>query len=57
MGATGLPGTVPSGTIIIVLDGDPVPAGYSIVGSFSQAIDDPGGAKKSKVTLNLYKKN
>ena len=55
-GPQGAQGSVPSGTIIIVQRGDPVPLGYTLMGTFSQQIDEPNGTK-AKVTLDLYKKN
>ena len=57
-GANGADGVVPSGTIISLLQGTPAPAGYTLIGSSTQTIDEPNGGKKNvKVTLDLYRKN
>jgi hypothetical protein len=53
-GPQGVPGAVPPGTIIILLDGDPVPAGYTYVGSYKANFTDRTGPQ---VTLKLYRKN
>jgi hypothetical protein len=47
---------VPSGTLIFVLDGDPVPAGYTPVGSFEQSVAPIGSKKSVKTVIHIYKK-
>jgi hypothetical protein len=61
-GATGNPGSVPPGTLLFVLEGEPAPANATFIGSFKQALNGaPGrgtnGAREVVVTLRVYRKN
>lgn len=53
-GPTGPEGSVPSGTLILILEGDPVPTGYTYVGSYKQNLTDKG---IKSVTVHVYRKN
>lgn len=57
-GDKGDPGTsVPSGTVIFLFSATPAPAGYTLIGSFSQTVDSTGGGKKQTMQFNIYQKN
>jgi hypothetical protein len=57
--------SVPSGTVIFLIAGTPPPAGYTLIGAFSQEIRQPrvgrdrrdGGDRTQKVQFNVYRKN
>jgi len=53
-GPPGPQGSVPPGTLVMFLDGDPVPPGYTLVGSYKVNLTDRGGPP---VTIKLYRKN
>ena len=56
-GLPGAPATLPPGTIIMLLDSDPVPAGFTYVGSFTQKFfKEPEPIEKS-VVIRMYRKN
>ena len=58
IGLTGANGVVPSGTVVSVLQGTSMPAGYTLLGSFTQQVDEPNNGKKNvKVVFDLYRKN
>jgi hypothetical protein len=44
---------LPSGSLILLLPSDPVPAGFTFVGSFRQNTDGAG----SGITIRIYRKN
>ena len=55
-GPAGAPGSVPPGTLLFVLEGEPAPAGATYVGSFKQSLNgDRGGSQN--VTIRIYRKN
>jgi len=58
-GAKGDPGAVPSGTVVLVLPGDPAPAGYTLVATFKQEMDMKPGQRggQREVTVRVYRKN
>ena len=57
-GDHGDPGTVPSGTLVFLFADDPVPAGYTFVGSYDQKFNEAIGASASRfVTIRVYRKN
>jgi hypothetical protein len=54
-GPKGDPATFPAGTVIFLLEGSPVPAGFARLGTFSQAVKTDAGPAKS-VTFIVYVK-
>jgi hypothetical protein len=62
-GAAGAPGTLPKGTLIFLLSGDPVPAGYTYVGRYELRLDredqpwNRRGRDDRDVVIRIYKKN
>ena len=51
-------GQTPEGKSVFVFDGDPVPAGYTYVGSFDEKFNDQVGNNPSRfVTIRVYRKN
>ncbi len=59
-GEKGDQGSVPSGTVVLVMPGDPAPAGYTLIGTFKQTMDllpsQKGGGQKP-VEVRVYRKN
>lgn len=55
-GPTGNAGSVPAGTLLFVLEGEPVPPGATYVGSFKQSLNGDSG-KNQNVTIRIYRKN
>src|SRR5829696_5082255 len=53
-GPAGNPALLPAGAMIFILDGQPVPAGFSYVGSFKQNLTDKGAAN---VVIKIYRKD
>jgi hypothetical protein len=58
-GPRGDPGEMPDGTLVFLLEGDPVPADYTAVGSYEQMIQRPlsEGGGSQLVTIRLFRKN
>ena len=60
-GAKGDPGYMPRGTLILVFRGDPVPAGYTYVGSFREELDGTPRRDRREnervVVIQIYRKN
>ena len=60
-GAKGDPGYMPRGALILVLRGDPAPAGYTYVGSFREELNATPGRERREneraVVIQIYKKN
>lgn len=56
-GDKGDPAELPSGTLLMLLAGDPAPAGYSLVGTFDQVIKPADGGGARQTTIRLYRKN
>ncbi|MEW6319953.1 MAG: IPT/TIG domain-containing protein [Acidobacteriota bacterium] len=59
-GPQGPPGTVPPGTLLFVLEGDPAPAGATYVGSFRQVLNGRpavGRGGPRVVLIRIYRKN
>jgi hypothetical protein len=59
MGPQGPAGSVPSGTVIFVVLGDPVPEGYDYVGHMALDVwrtDETSGRTKRSVVVNAFKK-
>ena len=43
--------------MIFLFSATPAPAGYTLIGSFSQTVDSTGGGKKQTMQFNIYQKN
>jgi hypothetical protein len=59
-GAQGDPGSVPPGTLLFVLEGEPVPANATFIGSFRQTLNGEPAAGRGGprvVTVRIYRKN
>ncbi len=62
-GPVGQPGSVPSGTLLFVLQGDPVPPGLTYIGSFRQVLNGTpssggkGNGQDRVIVIEIYKKN
>jgi hypothetical protein len=58
-GDKGDPGQVPPGTLVFVLASDPVPAGYTPIGSFDQVLNgEPNAGSGSRVvTIRVLRKH
>jgi len=50
---------VPSGSYIFLVEGSPVPSGYTFVGGFSQVVQSGarGRDHHQEVYFNIYRKN
>lgn len=56
-GLPGTPATLPPGTIIMLLDSDPVPEGFTYVGSFTQRFFKEPEPIERSVVIRMYRKN
>ena len=56
-GLPGTPATLPPGTIIMLLDSDPVPAGFTYIGSFTQKFFKEPEPLERSVVIRMYRKN
>jgi hypothetical protein len=54
-GVAGL--NVPAGTIIWLALGTPAPAGYTLIGTTTQSIHEPGQKKASNISFDVYQKD
>lgn len=54
-GPKGDAGELPLGSLVFMLASDPAPAGYTLVGSFDQRLNNDGGPRT--VTVRMYRKN
>jgi hypothetical protein len=54
-GPKGDPGDLPSGALVFMLATEPAPAGYTLVGSFDQKLNNEGGQRT--ITIRVYRKN
>jgi len=48
---------VPSGTYIFVPEGSPAPAGYTLVGGFTEVVRPAGAKHHQEVYFSIYRKN
>ncbi len=56
-GLPGAPATLPPGTIIMLLDLDPVPEGFTYIGSFTQRFFREPEPIERSVVIRMYRKN
>jgi hypothetical protein len=59
-GDTGAQASLPAGTIVFVLAGDPAPEGYTLIASFKQAMDftpNDNRGRQRQVEVLVYRKN
>ncbi|MDP3716355.1 MAG: choice-of-anchor L domain-containing protein [Acidobacteriota bacterium] len=56
-GDKGDPGAVPSGTVVLVMPGDPAPDGYTLVATFRQVMELVGVKGQRPVDVRVYRKN
>ena len=56
-GAPGAPATLPAGTIVMLLETDPAPAGFTFIGSFTQKfLKEPDPIEKF-IVIRMYRKD
>jgi hypothetical protein len=56
-GFKGDPAVLPAGTIIMLLEADEVPAGFTYMGSFTQRFAREVGLGDRSVVIKMYRKN
>lgn len=58
-GDKGAPGTMPSGTVVFVMPGDPAPQGYTLIATFKQLMDLRPSRRGGNdiVEVRVYRKN
>lgn len=56
-GDKGDPGEAVPGSLLLLLADDPVPAGYSLLGTFDQVIRPADGIGSRVITIRMYRKN
>ena len=45
------------GTLLFLMAGEPVPTGYTLIGSFDQVVKPAEGTGSRVVTVRLFRKN
>jgi hypothetical protein len=53
MGPAGPAGTLPAGTLLLLLDSDQPPAGFQRIGSYEERVDADGPKGQKPTTLRI----